>query len=115
MVVPPIGEARQKGSSYVFPIINKFNLNKLIYNVKNIGRANNFTRGKERRINPEDKRLSILKGKLPIGTPEWRVVRTQMRSVPSKMMMDNLSPRMYYVRYADNFVVGLQGTHKEAQ
>lgn len=80
-----------------------------------MGWADNFKRGKARRINPEFKRLSRLKARLPAGTSEWKAARTQMRSVHSKIMMDDLFRRMYYVRYADDFIIGLQGTRKEAQ
>lgn len=55
--------------------------------------ANNYKRGKTRRINPEYKRLSLLKAKYSLGSPEWKAARTQMRSTHSKMMMDDLYRR----------------------
>ena len=38
----------------------------------------------------------------------------QMRAVPSKMLMDDRFRRMYYVRYADDFIIGMQCNRKEA-
>jgi hypothetical protein len=38
-----------------------------------------------------------------------------MRAVPSKDPMDTNFKRMYYVRYTDDFIIGIQGSHKDAQ
>jgi hypothetical protein len=38
-----------------------------------------------------------------------------MRTLPSKDPMDENFKRMYYVRYADDFIIGLQGSRKDAQ
>ena len=37
-----------------------------------------------------------------------------MRNTSSKMHMDSEFKRAYYVRYADDFVIGLQGSHLDA-
>ena len=74
-----------------------------------------FNRGSSRRRNPAYRSIerSVLP-KLTPGTSDWRKVRAQLFSLPSYDLMDPNFKRLYYVRYADDFLIGLIGSHLDA-
>jgi len=52
--------------------------------------------------------------KLTPGSKEWRLIRTQVSELPSVDLMDPNYRRLRYVRYADDFIVGVTGSHADA-
>ena len=78
------------------------------------GLAKEFRKGSVHRKNPEYRRLQrTILPKLTPGSADWRKVRAQMRSLPSHDLMDANFKRLYFVRYADDFIVGIIGSHTE--
>lgn len=75
-----------------------------------------YTRGQRRRINPEYKRLQWKAYKLR-KRGDWKsamVIKKQMQTMPSGKPDDPDYRRLWYVRYADDFLLGYIGTKKEA-
>lgn len=77
-----------------------------------------YTRGEQRSVNPEHQRLCnqlrTLKGKPGRGA-EVRAIIKARRKLPSKIPDDPEYRRLWYVRYADDFLLGSIGTRKEAE
>jgi len=77
-------------------------------NEKNIGTKRKVTPIYIKTINERKKALKdgdILK---------YRQLKLKLRSIPSKNLIDNKFVRISYVRYADNFVIGIIGPHQLA-
>lgn len=70
----------------------------------------NFEKGTKRKQNPQYTKIVRKIPNLVHGSAEWKALRTQM--TPTRMQPD--FKRIYYVRYADDFVIGLQGSRAEA-
>ncbi len=77
-----------------------------------------YRRGKQRRTDPAYQHLCNrhyqIKGKTGFG-PEAQALRKAMRSMPSKDQYDPGYRRLWYVRYADDFLLGTIGTRQEAE
>ena len=73
-----------------------------------------FNRGDARRKSSLHRRLSREMAKLTPGSKEWRLIRTQVSELPSVDLMDPNYRRLRYVRYADDFIVGVTGSHADA-
>ncbi|MEL6660920.1 MAG: reverse transcriptase domain-containing protein [Bacteroidota bacterium] len=76
-----------------------------------------YTRGDKRKENPEyfkwQGKAYYLKKK---GKhKEAAIARRKMQQTPSKVVDDVDFRRLYYVRYADDFLLGFMGSHDEAQ
>jgi len=73
----------------------------------------------EKRTNPTYKRLSLKKGRMlkrgETRTPEFREVAKEIRRTPSRMVNDPDYIRMKYLRYADDWVVGICGSQALAE
>jgi len=76
--------------------------------------AKEFDRGKVRRANPEYRSLERFNKRLTPGSSDWRLIRAEMFSLSSKDLMDPNFKRLYYVRYADDFLIGVSGSHLDA-
>jgi len=76
-------------------------------------------KGRQRKLNPEyrslqRKRLQLAKqGKT--GTKEYKALTKAMRKLPSMDQNDEGFVRLKYVRYADDWIVGIIGPHKLAE
>jgi group II intron reverse transcriptase/maturase len=76
-----------------------------------------FTRGSERRINPEYNRLNVRYNE-KLRRQGWKATREMRelrRTLPTKLTDDPLFRRLSYVRYADDFLLGFKGPKDEAQ
>ena len=72
-----------------------------------------FYRGKQRRTSPIYGRIQYEMRKLN-NTKELRALRRKLWKLDSKDPMDPNFRRLYYVRYVDDFVVGITGSRKDA-
>jgi len=98
------------------------------------GQIKSFHRGKTRKRNPAYKKLAYLAQKLDkeikekdaiFGTTNWvertslimkiREIKSELLGINSVNPMDEGYRRMKYVRYADDFVIGIAGTKEEAK
>ena len=73
-----------------------------------------FCKGLHRKINPLSKKGHQKLQELSPGSKEWKTARTFIRSLPSKDNRDPSVKRIYYVRYADDFLIGIQGSKEDA-
>lgn len=78
-----------------------------------------YTRGRQRAYNRAytrvQGRIAYLEKLGRGGMEEAQCLRKQRRSLPSKDPNDPLYRRLRYVRYADDFLLGLIGTRQEAE
>lgn len=75
------------------------------------------TRGKYRKINPAYRRVLYLisKARKENNWSQIKVLRQQMQTLSSGDPSDPNYRRLWYVRYADDFLLGLAGSKKEAE
>ena len=75
-----------------------------------------YTRGKHRRMDPDYKRVSrdISAAKAAGDAARLRELKLQQRTMPSALGDDPNYRRLYYVRYADDFILGFAGPRREA-
>lgn len=73
-----------------------------------------FNRGKMRKILPRYEKL-MRKFKKAKTVEEKLALRKQFRKLPSRDPMDNTFRRLSYVRYADDFLIGIIGPRKVAE
>lgn len=77
-----------------------------------------YTRGDQRAVNPAHQRicnrLCYIKGKAGYAT-EARTLIKARRRLPSKDSFDPTYRRLWYVRYADDVLLGYIGTRQEAE
>ena len=82
-----------------------------------------YNKGKSRKQTPQYMNLMVKSNQLKKkyqqwGNPEHKNLsidlRQQAQSIPSMMTEDPNFRRLYYVRYADDWLIGFAGTHSEA-
>jgi group II intron reverse transcriptase/maturase len=99
------------------PTLANIYLDKLDKYVESLKRE--YERGKEKRDNPEYKRLAERKRKLvkrgETRTKEFREIIREMRKLPSGDPYDENFIRIRYIRYADDWIIGLSGSKKLAE
>lgn len=98
--------------SVLSPLLCNIFLNELDVEVERI--TQDFNRGEKCKVNREWKKQYRIFQKEKQGSASWRLARTNLRSIPSKDPMDEGFKRLYYVRYADDFILGLRGHRSEA-
>lgn len=87
-----------------------------------------FNKGKDRKRNPEYRKLETKRRNLveklkkaeskadkDIIKAEIRQVEMELRDVPYSLPMDESYKRMQYVRYADDFLIGVIGSKKDCE
>jgi len=76
-----------------------------------------YTKGDKRKLNPEYERLRsrAKKAKAKGDMEKYRAYAKQARMLPSTDVYDHGYRRLRYVRYADDFMLGLIGTKAEAE
>lgn len=87
-------------------LMHKFD--KFMWNVKD-----NFEQGKSRRKNANFRKVQFQIEKCTTNL-EKSTLRRNLWKLNSKDPMDPNFKRLFYVRYADDFVVGISGTHQDA-
>lgn len=99
------------------PLLSNVYLDKFDQYVKKILIPAN-TRGEKRRTDPEYQRmcnrLCYIKGKKGYGAEAKALIKAR-RNMPSKDQQDPDYRRLWYIRYADDFLLGYIGTKQEAQ
>lgn len=93
------------------PILNNVYLHE--FDLYMDGLINRFHLGKRRKKNPEYRRFQYLMEKAKEDPFEIRSLRKSRRKVNSKDPFDPGFKRLYYVRYVDDFVVGVIGSRKD--
>lgn len=75
-----------------------------------------FNKGKERKKNPEYRRLSyaMTKARREENTQLYRQLKKQRQQLPNRDPYDPHFRRLKYVRYCDDFLLGYAGTRQEA-
>lgn len=97
--------------SIISPILCNIFLNEFDKEVERL--ILEFNKGLQRRPSSEWRALDRALKKLTPGSPEWKEIRRQRWSIPSKDPMDSNFRRLYYCRYADDFVLGIAGSKHE--
>jgi Type II intron maturase/Reverse transcriptase (RNA-dependent DNA polymerase) len=94
------------------PLLSNIVLNELdIYMDKS---SSKFRKGLKRRINPEYKSLAVKRSKSTDALTRADLL-SQMRKVRRTFMGDPNFKRLEYIRYADDFIVFVSGTLKDAE
>lgn len=94
------------------PILNNIYLHELDLFMAKL--VESFNRGKERKKNPAFRRITYQMEKAVGDIPKLRKLRRQLWKVDSKDPFDLNFRRLYYIRYVDDFVVGVVGSRKDA-
>lgn len=92
------------------PILNNIYLHELDLFVVSLMKS--FHKGKQRRISPAYSKIQYKMSKLN-DPKELKTMRRGLWKVNSKDPMDPNFKRLYYVRYVDDFVVGIIGSRKD--
>lgn len=97
------------------PLTSNIYLDRLDRFVSDVLQAE-YTRGKKRRLDPRYKRLpEQIRAAKDAGEPDrLRELKLRQRALPSTLDKDPRFRRLYYVRYADDFVLGFAGPKSEA-
>jgi group II intron reverse transcriptase/maturase len=100
----------------VSPILANIYLDRLDQFVEN-ALVPEYTRGSERKRNPEYRRVqeAATKAKARGDLERAEALRKQQRQTPSKDTHDPNYRRLRYVRYADDFLLGFAGPKEEAE
>jgi group II intron reverse transcriptase/maturase len=93
------------------PILNNIYLHEL--DVFMAGLIKPFYRGKQRKKNPVYRRFQYLMEKAAGDLSTLKKLRKQRRRIISKDPFDPKFKRLHYIRYVDDFVVGVIGSREE--
>ena len=95
----------------ISPILNNIYLHELDLYMDDL--INNFYLGKRRKKNPEYRKFQYLMEKAEDDSSKIKSIRKQRRKVNSKDPFDRGFKRLCYVRYVDDFIVGVIGSREE--
>mmetsp|Transcript_26771 Transcript_26771/g.67145 ORF Transcript_26771/g.67145 Transcript_26771/m.67145 type:complete len:748 (-) Transcript_26771:2020-4263(-) len=96
----------------ISPILNNIYLHELDVFMENLGAE--FRKGKKRRKSSAYRRISYLMSK-ETDNDSIRKLRRQLWTVDSKDPLDPNFKRLHYVRYVDDFVIGVVGSREETE
>ncbi len=103
--------------SLVSPILANVYLHELDDYIEELKTTHN--KGARKRDNPDWVRLigekNRLIGRSATKTKAFRTIMKQIRATPSKMVDDPAYSRMKYLRYADDWLIGVCGSHATAE
>jgi len=105
--------------SNLSPLLSNIYLNELDQKMKE--KITEFNKGKARKKRAEYARLRTRKQgvkKLARETGDWteyKAVQKQQLDMPATDAQDPNFRRMYYIRYADDFLIGISGSKNDAQ
>lgn len=99
--------------SIISPLLSNVYLNKLDLFVKDM--KSNFDRGKVAKVSPEYKRLEYLRQKALKNAchEEANKILKEMQKIRARLPNDPGFRRLYYVRYADDWIIAIRGTRVE--
>ena len=94
----------------ISPILSNILLNELDQFVENV-LIPQYTKGKKRKLNPDYQALTrkMSKAKKAQDIKKYFKLSKERRSIPSVKTYDNGFIRIYYIRYADDFLLGIAG------
>lgn len=92
------------------PILNNIYLHPLDLFMSDL--TESFNQNKYRRENPDFRRISYQMKKATGDTPQLKKLRRKLWKVNSKDPFDPNFRRLYYIRYVDDFVVGVAGSRE---
>jgi group II intron reverse transcriptase/maturase len=101
----------------ISPILSNVYLHELDEYIEQL--RGKYERGKQRKPNPEYRSLVRRRIRLAkagkAGAKEYKALTKEMRKLPSADPNDEGFVRLRYIRYADNWVVGVIGSHELAE
>jgi group II intron reverse transcriptase/maturase len=101
----------------ISPILSNVYLHELDEYIEQL--REEYERGEQRKPNPEYR--SIVRRRIRLakegkaGTKEYKALTKEMRKLPSADPNDEGLVRLKYVRYADDWIVGIVGSHQLAE
>lgn len=98
--------------SIVSPILANIFLNELDWYMEAIKKE--FNVGSKATVNPEYKRLSSRKDRSDSVT-EKQKLHKQLLSIPSKLQIDPNFKKLEFVRYADDWIIGVRGSLEDCK
>lgn len=105
------GTPQAQGRGILSPLLSNIVLHELDSYMEKY--AESFKLGSKRRLNPEYKKLAVRRGKSTC--PEERAtLLKEMRKMRRSDMFDPSFRRLKYVRYADDFIILVTGSLKDA-
>lgn len=93
------------------PILNNIYFHELDLFMESLSKS--FNKGKSCKASPAYKKLQYKMGKLD-DVNQIKSVRRELWNMPSKHPRDSNFKKLIYVRYVDDFVVGIIGSRKDA-
>lgn len=101
----------------ISPILSNIYLHELDEYVEQLQRE--YGKGKQRRLNPEYRKIQRRRIRLAkegkVGTQEYKALTRAMQKLPSLDPKDPEFVRIKYVRYADDWMLGVIGPHELAE
>lgn len=95
----------------ISPILNNIYLHELDSFISDT--AKNFVKGKNRKKSSEYRNLSYQMEKAAGDITKFKKLRKKRWNTNSKNPLDPNFKRLYYIRYVDDFAVGIIGSHEE--
>lgn len=92
------------------PILANIVLNEFDHYVESL--INKFEKGESRKHNPAYQQIIYQMNKLPLS--ERLPLKLKLRTIPYGLSKDPNFKRMMFIRYADDFVILIEGSHNEA-